>query len=1092
MSDELGTYSFLPWLRLGLANQLKAADGDGSVKLRATIEVKLDITGRPVEGDVDLKQQVKKDVALYGPGDITGIEPRAIVKVEPRHWITNFEPNYMPYIEFYEEDFPWRYTPAAPDLARNRLRPWLTLLVLKEGEFNEVAPISSRPCAAIEVTGQADQVFPPADQLWAWAHVHINKDMIQQDGVAVSTDMDAARPRIESLLESNPDHAYSRLLCPRTLEENVSYHAFLIPTFESGRLAGLGHRQAAPNAEWFATQSAWEDYADRPLGALHPVYRRWQFKTGSVGDFEYLVRLLKPRPADARLGRRDMDTQDPAPNIAGIASPELGGVLRLGGALKVPDEVLSDAQEAEAEAYDQWDQPSYPHAFQEDLARFINLPDDYRLNGSPDPVITAPLYGRWHALTERLLFDADGSDAPQRTNWVHRLNLDPRWRVPAAFGTTVVQKNQEEYMDAAWGQVGEIIEANRRIRLAQVAREVGLVWHGRHLGPALETSVERGLALMAPVQRRVVANGFTVRHTIATSTVPRAALSAPLRRILRPRDHLAATLGFDSPKGAEGLIERINQGEISAAPPRDTPADLPTVEEVAEALGPGGVTGGLAEWLRTHTWLKWLLLAGLLLLALLLLVFVGLLPALAAAGVAVALFLWLAWLERQAAKGHATLPEGNAPEVIEGLPSFPDFEVRPYDTTPGAEPTPGASDSVEAGRLKDALIDVYVMIDTSETVSALPERKPIDLPGLAGATYEAIDPAKTVPAYTIGGITIPPHLVLLNGEVFREAMAYPEIDLPMYKPLLELSNEHFLPNIDKIPPNTITMLETNQRFIEAYMVGLNHEFARELLWREFPTDQRGSCFRQFWDVSEVIDKEGLSKEALREKLRDIPPLHTWSRYSNLGDHDHREQPGEKEDEVVLVIRGELLKKYPTAVIYAQKARWQRKQNGDIDRLLPRLLETDDAAGEWLKLPLYTAKADPDITFIGFDLKASDAKGGDGADDNDPPGWFFVIKERPGEPRFGLDIGPGGGPLHYWNDLAWGDVPIENGFLQLKTGGPTHELTAPPPGEPAEKQKQHEEDKQLKWHPGTNAAELAYILYQVPVLVAVHGSEMLPD
>ena len=27
---------------------------------------------------------------------------------------------------------------------------------------------------------------------------------------------------------------------------------------------------------------------------------------------------------------------------------------------------------------------------------------------------------------------------------------------------------------------------------------------------------------------------------------------------------------------------------------------------------------------------------------------------------------------------------------------------------------------------------------------------------------------------------------------------------------------------------------------------------------------------------------------------------------------------------------------------------------------------------------------------------------------------------------------------------------------------------------------------------TNAAELAYILYQVPVLVAVHGSEMLPD
>ncbi|MFT3901538.1 MAG: hypothetical protein QM727_00020 [Niabella sp.] len=26
-------------------------------------------------------------------------------------------------------------------------------------------------------------------------------------------------------------------------------------------------------------------------------------------------------------------------------------------------------------------------------------------------------------------------------------------------------------------------------------------------------------------------------------------------------------------------------------------------------------------------------------------------------------------------------------------------------------------------------------------------------------------------------------------------------------------------------------METNQKFIESYMVGLNHEFSRELLWR---------------------------------------------------------------------------------------------------------------------------------------------------------------------------------------------------------------------------------------------------------------------
>ena len=43
-------------------------------------------------------------------------------------------------------------------------------------------------------------------------------------------------------------------------------------------------------------------------------------------------------------------------------------------------------------------------------------------------------------------------------------------------------------------------------------------------------------------------------------------------------------------------------------------------------------------------------------------------------------------------------------------------------------------------------------------------------------------------------------------------------------------------------------LQTNRRFVEAYMVGLNVEMGRELLWRGFPTDQRGTCFAQFWDT----------------------------------------------------------------------------------------------------------------------------------------------------------------------------------------------------------------------------------------------------
>ena len=108
----IATYSFLPWLRQGVANTITAADGDTTVKTRATINVALQLSGQPVGGGAVLTQGISQNIALYGPGDIVGIDARAIVRLEPRNWITNFESNYFPAIDFYDEDFPWRYTPA--------------------------------------------------------------------------------------------------------------------------------------------------------------------------------------------------------------------------------------------------------------------------------------------------------------------------------------------------------------------------------------------------------------------------------------------------------------------------------------------------------------------------------------------------------------------------------------------------------------------------------------------------------------------------------------------------------------------------------------------------------------------------------------------------------------------------------------------------------------------------------------------------------------------------------------------------------------------------------------------------------------------
>ena len=109
MSDPIGTYSFVPWVRQGLANRIS-----GGTTLRPSIDVTLEIAGTGV-GGANVPATVQRAVELYGPGDVIGVDSAQISRVEPPNWATNFEPNYLAAIEFYDEDFPWRYSPAAPD-----------------------------------------------------------------------------------------------------------------------------------------------------------------------------------------------------------------------------------------------------------------------------------------------------------------------------------------------------------------------------------------------------------------------------------------------------------------------------------------------------------------------------------------------------------------------------------------------------------------------------------------------------------------------------------------------------------------------------------------------------------------------------------------------------------------------------------------------------------------------------------------------------------------------------------------------------------------------------------------------------------------
>jgi hypothetical protein len=225
-------------------------------------------------------------------------------------------------------------------------------------------------------------------------------------------------------------------------------------------------------------------------------------------------------------------------------------------------------------------------------------------------------------------------------------------------------------------------------------------------------------------------------------------------------------------------------------------------------------------------------------------------------------------------------------------------------------------------------------------------------------------------------------------------------------------------------------------------------------------------------------------------------MHLWSLGSTLGQHDHREQvPGTTEEEIVLVIRGELLKRYPTAVIYAHKADWVYRPDGTIDPTKERVLvdltdaEEDDPPPSKVRLPLYEAKVDPDVYFFGFDLTAAIARGGTGDPGDAEAGWFFVIQERPGEPRFGFDI-ERSGALNVWNDLAWTDVLPGGEFVSVGAGAPAHVLVEPTAPDVAEKHEQWEDDRAFHWGSDLQSSEVAYIAYQAPVRVAVHAREML--
>ena len=74
MSDPLGSYSFLSWIRRGVGVEIARVDGTGNAP-RAEIPVTISLNQGTLSAPVAL--------AFIGPGEVAGVDPRVVARTWP-------------------------------------------------------------------------------------------------------------------------------------------------------------------------------------------------------------------------------------------------------------------------------------------------------------------------------------------------------------------------------------------------------------------------------------------------------------------------------------------------------------------------------------------------------------------------------------------------------------------------------------------------------------------------------------------------------------------------------------------------------------------------------------------------------------------------------------------------------------------------------------------------------------------------------------------------------------------------------------------------------------------------------------------------
>ena len=340
-----------------------------------------------------------------------------------------------------------------------------------------------------------------------WAHS-------QAVSTVDTSNQEAAERALSAELQQLPDRNISRLICPRRLTPRTDYVACVVPATDGGRLRGLGQP-----VNMAALGPAWSKQAPNDIEL--PVFFSWTFSTGPVGDIETLARRLRT-PAQyggdqdllkklRAIGQRDVYVDGDHLLFDGPAPGQTvfeGAMVALGFTPAAANAVYTSK-----------------------LAEILNSGANNIANGTAAaahvPTLAPPIYGEYPA--KRHTVDSGKVSA----HWLHGLSLQPRYRLAAGWGAEVVRQNQDEFMQAAWEQLGDVLAAERAFSLARLARDVLKRIEVRHLA---KLSPDRVLAVMSPARARVaVAAGQSLYGRIESATLPQHVFDGSMRRLLSPR-----------------------------------------------------------------------------------------------------------------------------------------------------------------------------------------------------------------------------------------------------------------------------------------------------------------------------------------------------------------------------------------------------------------------------------------------------------------------------------------------------------------------------------------------------------------------------